>query len=280
MTGIRIISEPSEKKPFCIIYKDSGLPSCPILNEDKNNALSKAIELFPELKNVNGKKTVEYGLVHRIDTETSGLLLIAATQEFYDLILEEQKNGGFIKHYSAYCDVIADNAEKLGGFSKQGGFIKLNKSNEFLKLRGACDTLSDCNNSINVSSYFRHYGKGNKEVRPVTDGDGKTAISKIGKKVLYSTEIHIEKVINDGADINAKKAFIRASISRGFRHQVRCHLAWIGLPVKGDAIYNSSVRFSDSNGEQHMEMAFFADGLEFTNPVTGVREKIQVDLNN
>ena len=38
---------------------------------------------------------------------------------------------------------------------------------------------------------------------------------------------------------------IEACITNGFRHQVRCHLAWMGLPIIGDSLYNSN-----TDGEQ------------------------------
>ena len=33
-------------------------------------------------------------------------------------------------------------------------------------------------------------------------------------------------------------AIFKARIHRGYRHQVRCHLAWVGYPVRGDVLYN------------------------------------------
>ena len=113
---IEIIKEATPEKPFLVIYKPKGLPSAPLSADDKNNALSQALEAFPELDQVHGKKEIEYGLLHRLDTATDGLMVIAATQECYDFLSNEQREGRFIKTYSAQCDIIPDNAELLGGY--------------------------------------------------------------------------------------------------------------------------------------------------------------------
>ena len=91
MDKIKIIFEPDKNKPFLVIYKPKNLPSAPLNENDKNNALSQAIQLFPEIQNVIGKKQIEYGLLHRLDTATDGLLLICTTQECYDFLFEQQK---------------------------------------------------------------------------------------------------------------------------------------------------------------------------------------------
>ena len=70
-----------------------------------------------------------------------------------------------------------------------------------------------------IMSYFRAYGKGSKAVRPVQD------IKRADSPVLYTTT-----AIKDG-DV------FTCTISRGFRHQIRAHLAWIGHPIKGDCLY-------------------------------------------
>lgn len=242
MTHIKIIHEPNPCEPFVVLEKPSGMPSAPLFEGDGQNALFEAKRLFPQIQSVQGKKDIECGLLHRIDTQTRGLLLIATVQEFYDHIVLSQKNGGFVKTYFAQCDCDKGNAKKLGGFPD---------------LPANCDEKSSQSQSLKnqsqvLSSYFRFYGEGRREVRPVLDGGSKFAIKKVGAKTLYSTKIEFLS-----CDTNSAK--ITCEISKGFRHQVRCHLAWLGFPVAGDAMYNHDFR---SSGEKK-EMRFFAIGLEF-----------------
>ena len=221
--NIEIIHSPTQEKPFLVIYKPKGLPSAPLTADDTENALAQAAAIYSEIKSVCGKKPIEYGLLHRLDTATDGLMVIAASQECYNFLMTEQREGRFIKTYSAKCNIIPDNAEKLGGFPPS---LQMQQD---LSLRGAPATKQ----SIKISSYFRPYGKGRKEVRPVTEVSGKAALSKLGTKKLYSTQITIFKE-------DKKTALAECCISEGYRHQVRCHLAWAGFPVRGDLLYNSN----------------------------------------
>lgn len=224
MEKIRIIFEPTEQKPFLIIYKPKGLPSAPLTSEDKENALSQAVELFPQIKNVKGRKEIEYGLLHRIDTQTDGLLIIAVSQKAFDFINAEQKEGRFLKYYTAECEIS--------------------------------DTFNSSEKGI-ISSYFRPFGKGNKEVRPVTENSNTAALKKIGKKKLYSTEYQI-------ISKKGNKCIVECKIKEGYRHQVRAHLAWIGLPITGDSLYNKKSDFQ--NEETASVMKFSATKIEFEYP--------------
>ncbi len=237
MARVKILHEPNQFEPFLVLEKPSGIPSAPLFEGDTRNALFEAATLFPQIKSVHGKKRVEAGLLHRIDTQTRGLLLLAASQEFYDHMILSQERGRFVKTYFAECACDKENAEKLGGFP--------------CVPPEACDTTNSCQ-SQTVSSYFRFYGEGRREVRPVIEGGSKFAIKKLGAKSIYSTQIEF-------SFCDKKSAKIKCRIEKGFRHQVRCHLAWLGFPVIGDAIYNYEFR----SHKNEMEMRFFAAGLEF-----------------
>ena len=146
---IEVIREPSKDSPFLIIKKPRGTASAPLFEGEKNCALTLAVSLFPELQNVKGKKPCEYGLIHRLDTQASGLLLIAATDEAYAFFFEAQKKGDFIKIYRALCSDDEGNAARLGGFPKPVSLRPLKAGDEF-----------------SASSYFRAYGRRRKNMRP------------------------------------------------------------------------------------------------------------------
>ena len=89
MQQIEIVHPPKDNEPFLVINKPAGLPSAPLSPDDKKNAFSQSATQFPQLLEVRGRKEIEHGLLHRLDTQTSGLLLIAATQECYDFLQEQ-----------------------------------------------------------------------------------------------------------------------------------------------------------------------------------------------
>ena len=241
MSGaITIVHEPTAAEPFVVLSKPSGLASAPLSDGDAS-ALTECARLFPAVLKVCGKKSVEGGLLHRIDTQTGGLLLVAESQAFYDHIIAAQENNAFVKGYRADCDLDADNAAALGGFPP----LDLQGKNP-AALRG-----------LELSSYFRHFGKGQKEVRPVLSDSNAAALKKLGQKKLYSTKIVAADFLGEAV------VRVQCKIAQGFRHQVRCHLAWLGLPVVGDAIYNRAFRAAGSENAAGGAMRFEAASLEF-----------------
>lgn len=239
MKEIEVLKAPDDSKPFAIIYKPAGLASAPLSNDDNENAFSKAAAIFPQLLKVQGRKEIEHGLLHRIDTATSGLLLIAANQECFDFLIAEQKAGKILKKYYAECNLKKC---KMEGFPP----LEMDYSNK--------NTPFD----FTLSSYFRPFGEGGKEVRPVTNEAGKAALKKLGKPVIYSTYIKI-------LELNLIENFAKAecTITNGYRHQVRSHLAWSGFPVINDILYNPEKSLKIKNAEP---MRFCASSIQFEYP--------------
>lgn len=229
---MKIIKDLSDEKPFLIVYKHSGLPSAPISEDDKNNLFSKVAEIYPQILNVNGKKSIEHGLIHRLDTITSGLVVIAATQSCYDNLIELQKQNKIKKYYKAFCEYKPEISKILGGFPL------LNQK------------FSESQNEYFLQSYFRYYEKGRKSVRPVTNECSKKIVQKVGKKVLYSTNI---KIINKSKN----KIQVEACITNGFKHQIRSHLCWLDLPIIADPLYNQN--FDEDKKEKFDFIAYKID---------------------
>lgn len=235
---------------FVVIDKPAGLPSVPLKAGEKNNALSQIVEIFPSAAGFYGKKRIEGGLVHRLDTATRGLLLAALTQSAFENFEAQQKNGSFVKYYCAYCDAYCDAYGDISSFSP-------------------AQTLP-----FYIESRFRPYGEGRKKVKPVFENAEKFDIKKAGSTV-YRTEIlsvnmlHDDKkdtLVQSGFYDIKKSARVLCRINRGFRHQVRAHLASIGVPVIGDFLYNPA--YADKPDSR---LWFFASALQFNHPVSGKR---------
>lgn len=207
---ISIIHEPTEAEPFLVADKPAGLPAAP-LHDDDDSALTQAVSLFPQIAAVTGKKAVEKGLVHRIDTATRGLVLVAATDAWYNFLADAQRCGKFQKWYRATVDVIPDTASQLGGFPAP-----------------PVTFMPSAGTNVTVQSTFRRYGTHRHAVRPVNGQSGRAARKK-GGGTVYQTAITAQDDHN-----------VICTITAGYRHQVRCHLAWIGLPVRNDPLYNPS----------------------------------------
>ena len=182
---------------FVIAQKSHGIPTVPLKGQSTEGTLLGLVAAqFPDVMDVVGKNAWEHGAVHRLDTATGGLVVFARTQEMYDHLQSVQAKGLFKKTYKAHC--FCD--DRLRGFD-----APFNK-------KGIAE----------ISSYFRSYGPGAKQVRPTLD------IKRADSDVLYTTTV---RKLSEGV--------FECTIARGFRHQIRAHLAWIGYPIVGDVLYGN-----------------------------------------
>lgn len=259
-------------RDFVVAFKAAGIHSAPLRPEDGECALALVAEQFPEVRAVQGRKPVEGGLVHRIDQDTSGLLLFARNQGFYDHIMGCQEAGLFQKNYHARCQYLPDCPELLGGFPPPPNLL------------GFHGTLSA---DFTVESGFRPYGPGRKQVRPVTQDSSTFSRRKAGRGgrdplvagqgggafKSYTTSLQLmeaggtqgsfqhelvsERCTCQHPSITTMETItVKATITKGYRHQVRCHLAWCGLPIVADPLYHPLEKTAP-------QMQFFATGLAF-----------------
>lgn len=96
---------------------------------------------------------------------------------------------------------------------------------------------------ITISSYFRPFGPKAKQVRATLDE------KKASPKILYKTAV-----------IREENTFY-CTITKGFRHQIRAHLAWAGHPIIGDSLYGQSVQTSGVKGDDVQTSGAQADSV-------------------
>ncbi len=60
-----------------------------------------ALEHYPEVKMVGDKPDIRPGIVHRLDKDTSGILIVARTQEFFDYFKQLLRDRKVKKTYTA-----------------------------------------------------------------------------------------------------------------------------------------------------------------------------------
>ena len=100
-----------ENEAYAVLYKPRGMPTAPLSEDEEGTLVSWFLKRCPEAVSVKGKKDIEAGLVHRLDTATSGLVLIAKNQESYDVLDLMQGNDLIKKTYVAFTDI--DNESDL-----------------------------------------------------------------------------------------------------------------------------------------------------------------------
>jgi len=96
-------------KDYLVINKPAGL----VVHNTKNMSVYTLadwlLEHYPEVKDV-GEDELRPGIVHRLDKDVSGLMVVARTQKFFDNLKEQFKTRRVSKRYQglAYGEILQD----------------------------------------------------------------------------------------------------------------------------------------------------------------------------
>jgi 23S rRNA pseudouridine1911/1915/1917 synthase len=227
-----MMNEPciAAETPFYIIAdKPHNMHTAPLEADKGDTLLDWCARTYPQVSAVRGRKPVEGGLLHRLDYETAGLVLIARTQAAYDFLAAEQEAGHFTKEYTAVTRPLPP--DTLTVWRTHTVPVPLPGITGVTGVTGV------------IESMFRHYGPGRKLVKPEAVPPRATG--------RYCT--HVLEMEERGADI-----VFRVRLARGFRHQIRAHLAWIGYPI------NNDMRYGGANSGGPLELT--AQRLTFPDP--------------
>jgi 23S rRNA pseudouridine1911/1915/1917 synthase len=178
-----------ESRDFVIANKPAGLPTAPLVRTESRSLAAALLARYPEMQGV-GFREREPGLVHRLDTETSGVVLAARNQAAFQAARGVFESALLDKRYLALVQV---------GLAPRG------------EVRTLLGPDSSDPRRVRV---FEH---------EPTDGYTKQAVT------TYS-------VLRSGA----RYALVELAAERAFRHQVRAHLAYLGYPIVGDALYGGA----------------------------------------
>jgi 23S rRNA pseudouridine1911/1915/1917 synthase len=234
----------AETKDFLVVYKPPLIHSAPL--RGGSSLLGWCAERCPEVLSPRGRLEREGGLLHRLDYGTWGLVLLARTQAALESLEQQQQQGSFLKEYGVLADPVP--RPLLPGFPPEPPPANPSETRPFA-----------------IESGFRPYGPGRKAVRPVLPEDPpkKRRRTALDQGEPYKTEILEWQ--NAG-----KLLYFRARIARAFRHQIRCHLSWLGYPVLGDGLYGQP----DGDGDQPLMLK--AQALSFLDPSSGETRRYQL----
>lgn len=163
-----------------IMNKAPGVPPCATPGRVSGTAAGQLLHLFPELAEV-GYGPREPGLVHRLDTQTSGLLLAARSTASFDRLRASMQAGAIEKRYLA----IAHGTTAIDG--------RIDRSLE----------------------------PDPSDARRVRTRDAS------GPRVTAFRRL----------DVRGDFSLLEVTLVRGYRHQIRAHLASVGAPLAGDVLY-------------------------------------------
>lgn len=91
----------SETADFIVVEKPTGLLTHPTMAGEKETLSSYLSEKYPEIKKVGDDPALRPGIIHRLDKEASGLLVVARTQKMFDFLKDQFKSRTIEKEYLA-----------------------------------------------------------------------------------------------------------------------------------------------------------------------------------
>jgi 23S rRNA pseudouridine1911/1915/1917 synthase len=92
-----------ETASLVVVDKPAGQPSAPLEPDEQGTLANALLGRYPEMATI-GYSRREPGLCHRLDNDTSGLLVAARTPEAFATITQAIRAGELHKRYLLVCD--------------------------------------------------------------------------------------------------------------------------------------------------------------------------------
>ncbi len=89
----------AETKDYLVVEKPAGMLTHSTMKCEKDSLAMLLAKKYPELKQV-GEDPMRPGIVHRLDKEASGLLVVARTNEMFDALKKQFKDRTVEKEYA------------------------------------------------------------------------------------------------------------------------------------------------------------------------------------
>ena len=98
-----------ESPAVVVVDKPAGQPTAPLRAGETKTLANALLGRYPELAGI-GYSPREPGLLHRLDTDTSGLVVVARSAEVFERLKGALKEGRITKRYQLVCasDGLAD----------------------------------------------------------------------------------------------------------------------------------------------------------------------------
>jgi len=237
--------EPNADLPLEVLYEDEhvvvvnkprGLPTHPLLRTERATLAQALLHRYPEMSGV-GYALREPGILHRLDTDTSGVLVAARYAGAFEALRASQRAGQWSKEYVAYCEGLPRTPDR-------------------------------------IEAALAPDPEDPRRMR-VVDGSGSEAGARRDAaprvtELVAARSLGALRTI-DGARVQVSA--VRVTAEKATRHQIRVHLAYYGHPLVGDTLYGGAALADDDGPAAHW---LHAAGISFPHPARlGERVSVQ-----
>lgn len=227
-----------EDPDLIVVNKPAGMVVHPALGSPRGTLVNALMaHCGDDLSGIGGERRP--GIVHRIDKDTSGLLVVAKSDRAHHGLAEQFADHSVERLYLALCHGVPDPADPrlrgLRGVSFEGAVMKI------------------------TTQLARH--KTDRQKQAVLWNGGRHAVTRATLRDSFG----------------GVAALVECRLETGRTHQIRVHMAYTGHGLIGDPVYGGARRLSAKVvGEAGAEaarafprQALHAATLGFVHPVSG-----------
>ncbi len=222
-----------EDQWLVVVDKPAGTPSHPLRAGELGTVAGALVARYPEMQAMGCQRSQprEAGLVHRLDVQTSGLLIAARDHETFEKMRSLLRERKIDKRYCALCQGQVRAPQRIDSW-----LISDRKSKRRVK----------------VSERPRPRGR-----RAVTEILSARPVILRAEAVAYNAR--------QPAEPSTVLSLVEIRVRSAGRHQIRAHLTWAGHPLAGDSLYGGP-----AVKELHRHF-LHASELRFRHPAHGGR---------
>lgn len=229
-----------ETNDYLVINKPAGLIVHPAPGITDKTLVDFLLEKYPEIEKV-GDDPLRPGIMHRLDKDVNGLMVIAKTNESFESLKDQFKNRKIEKEYTTLV---------FGNIPKESGII------DFVIKRSSSGHRMAAIPTVKREESNNPRERGN-------------IVAREKAKIAITTFKIVKEFIN--------YTLLKVQIKTGRTHQIRVHMFAYGHPILGDKLYNTK-KTKLKNEKLKMERIFLvADKLSFID-LEGEKQEFSIEL--